>query len=233
MQTNFGANRGRKRRFAGDCAANSGLVDRIHVSGVPGGRHITRRGGPPQSTTSNIAEYRQQVALKTNLQGTLKTRYFSVYLVYVREKRCFLGSAWAASAHRSTYRLDIAARIAEKQPNEEPIGTAARIAEKQPNEEPIGTAARVAGGPSKGRHTVVRRVVAAPSSRHSLGRALFLRRATPGGCFFSGFFIEKTAFFLEKMEKNGILFQFGFLKQASTQTTEISLWRSGKTSRKS
>ena len=61
----------------------------------------------------------------------------------------------------------------------------------------------------------------------------FLRRATPEGCFFSGFFIEKTAFFLEKMEKNGILFQFGFLKQASTQTTEISLWRSGKTSRKS
>jgi hypothetical protein len=61
----------------------------------------------------------------------------------------------------------------------------------------------------------------------------FSGRAMPERRFFSGFFVEKTAFFLEKMEKNGILFQFGFLKQASTQTTEISLWRSGKTSRKS
>ena len=47
-----------------------------------------RRRVPPQSTTSNIAEYRQQVALKTNLQGTLKTRYFSVYLACVRVS-CF------------------------------------------------------------------------------------------------------------------------------------------------
>ena len=33
MQPNFGANRGWKRRFAGDCAANSGLVDRIRRPG--------------------------------------------------------------------------------------------------------------------------------------------------------------------------------------------------------
>ena len=35
MQPHFGANRGRERGFAGDFAAESGLMGRIRVSGVP------------------------------------------------------------------------------------------------------------------------------------------------------------------------------------------------------
>ena len=66
-------------RFGGQdsCDRESPENATSHVEGY-------RRRVPPQSTTSNIAEYRQQVALKTNLQGTLKTRYFSVYLAYMR-----------------------------------------------------------------------------------------------------------------------------------------------------
>ena len=128
-------------------------------------------------------------------------------------------------------------------PPQESPGAAARVAgsrrksRREPSNKGPRSRRKSRREPPKGRHAVVRQVVTAspgPCRRgRAAGRARFLRRATPGGCFFSVFFSKKGAFFLEKMEKNGILFQFGFLKQASTQTTEISLWRSGKTSRKS
>ena len=94
MQPHSVANRGRKRRFAGDCAANSGLVDRIHVSGVPGGRHITRRGGPPQSAAAEYHIKHRRVPPTSRAQNQ-PSRYtenkvlFSVPCVYAR--KLFLG----------------------------------------------------------------------------------------------------------------------------------------------
>lgn len=136
------------------------------------------------------------VVFKFNLQDTLKTRYFSVYLACMRVERFFRGCFGRS-------------------------GTPPKRSSTDAYPPPIRS--RSAANRVPRRHHHVRRAEACD----------FPGQAMPGRRFFSGFFVEKTAFFLEKMEKNGILFQFGFLKQASTQTTEISLWRSGKTSRKS
>ena len=56
MQPHFGANRGRKRGFAGDCAANSGLVDRIRVTGSA--QMTTTRTHATATRIANVPEYR-------------------------------------------------------------------------------------------------------------------------------------------------------------------------------
>ena len=96
MQPHFGANRGRGRGFAGDCAAGTGLVGRIRAAGVPPTspptpsrctpRHCCmRRRVPPQTSSRS----------KPPPQSTLKTRYFSVYLACVRVRLCLRGPFWA------------------------------------------------------------------------------------------------------------------------------------------
>ena len=56
MQPYFGANPGRERGFAGDFAANSGLVDRIRVTGSA--QMTTTRTHATATRIANVPEYR-------------------------------------------------------------------------------------------------------------------------------------------------------------------------------
>ena len=104
MQPHFGANRGRERRFAGDFASESDLVGRIGRSECP--KNATNKRptsqkaftAPPQTsrrTAARIAGTVVHIEFKVKCQGTLKTRYFSVYLACMRVRRFLGGPFWA------------------------------------------------------------------------------------------------------------------------------------------
>ena len=61
MQPYFGANPGRERGFAGDFAANSGLVGRIRAAGVPGDpakKRYAANKRPAQQTSAHATDAR-------------------------------------------------------------------------------------------------------------------------------------------------------------------------------
>ena len=71
-------------RFGGqDCPFGDAEGAAARVANVAKYRR-TRRRVPHQTSQSTAV----RIEFKAKCQGTLKTRYFSVYLAYVREKRC-------------------------------------------------------------------------------------------------------------------------------------------------
>ena len=95
MQPHSGANRGRKRGFAGDCAAGTGLVGRIRAAGVPptSPPHAIKMHPTPllyasQSTATNIITFET-----TPSRYTENKVLFSVPCVCARET-FFGGHFW-------------------------------------------------------------------------------------------------------------------------------------------